>query len=514
MPERLLLGEGALLGVLLGRAESAHVVTGEEATAERAREAGLVATAADPADTAVLADLPTPSGVLVVAETAARALEVVRAVRAAGLETAVVASARTDPEKRWGALSAAADRVVDPERAVVSAVLDRLGQSGQRVARLRRVLEGVDRLAVVTHDNPDPDAIASAVALTRVAAAAGCEAGVHYYGDITHQENRAFVNLLAFDLAGLDPGETPEADGLALIDHSRPGVNDGLPADADVDVVIDHHPPRGPVEARYVDIRSSVGATSTLLAEYLDGFGVDLATDTATGLLFGIRTDTREFTREVSTADFEAAAHLLPAADLGTLERIESPNISADTFETIAAAIANRRHERGILFSGVGRLADRDALAQAADRLVQLEDVSTVVVYGIADGRVFVSARCRDPEMDVGELLREAFGQIGSAGGHADMAGAQLTLGVLESIEEGDESLSEVVGAVIRGQVVEALGVSPQPRGDLSFGPADAGDTGVALADELFALETGETGANATDDDPSAGAGSRPESEN
>lgn len=105
----------------------------------------------------------------------------------------------------------------------------------------------------------------------------------------------------------------------------------------------------------------------------------------------------------------------------------------------------------------MGQLSDRDALAQAADRLLTLEDISTTVVYGIRDGTIFVSARSRGTDIDLGELLRDAFGPIGSAGGHADMAGAQITLGVLDAVDEREESLREIVEAVVRDRFLEAL---------------------------------------------------------
>jgi nanoRNase/pAp phosphatase (c-di-AMP/oligoRNAs hydrolase) len=290
-----------------------------------------------------------------------------------------------------------------------------------------------------------------------VASATGCEPTIYYYGDFTHQENRAFVNLLEFDLVNAEDGVTPEADGYALVDHSRPGVNDGLPEDLAVDIVIDHHPPRAPIEARYVDLRSDVGATSTLMVEYLDHFGVGFDADVATGLLFGIRVDTDEFTREVSPADFEAAAQLLEHADLGTLERIEAPSISLETFDTIGAAIRNRERKGEVLLTYVGRLSDRDALAQAADRLVELHGVSIVLVYGVRDGTIYASARARGTDVDLGEVLRDAFGQIGSAGGHADMAGAQITLGVLEAVDDREESLHDIVETVVSNRFFESL---------------------------------------------------------
>ena len=84
-------------------------------------------------------------------------------------------------------------------------------------------------------------------------------------------------------------------------------INSGLPEETPIDVVIDHHPPRAPVEARFVDLRSEVGATCTLMTDYLRQLGVDPAGDLATGLLYGLRTDTKDFSRELSTAEIGRA---------------------------------------------------------------------------------------------------------------------------------------------------------------------------------------------------------------
>jgi nanoRNase/pAp phosphatase (c-di-AMP/oligoRNAs hydrolase) len=280
------------------------------------------------------------------------------------------------------------------------------------------------------------------VALQRLAESFGVTAEVCYYGRITHQENRAFVNLLEFDLTRLDDGADLSPYGsFALVDHSQPGVNDQLPAETVVDIVIDHHPPRAPIDARFVDLRSELGATSTLMAEYLRKFGLTPDVAVATGLLFGIRVDTDDFSRETAVGDFEAAAYLLPWADVGALERIESPSISGETFEVIAAAISNREERGSVVTTYVGEIQDRDALAQAADRLLMMEGVSTTVVYGVMDGVIYVSGRARGTGLDLGETLRDAFDQIGSAGGHADMAGAQIQMADTTLDPEADHSL-------------------------------------------------------------------------
>ena len=354
------------------------------------------------------------------------------------------------------AIEAHADRVVDATAVLGDAISDRVSEASARMRHLRRTMEAVDgELAIVTHDNPDPDAIASALALQRLAEHVGCGAEMCYFGSISHQENRAFVNVLDIDLTNLDAeSDLDRYGGFALVDHSRPGVNDQLPEDTPVDIVIDHHPPRGPVEADFADLRSHVGATSTLLVEYLQQSTLGIDQTVATALLFGIRIDTDEFRREVCPADFEAGATLLETADLGALQRVESPSIAPETLETLARAITGRARHGPVVVSGVGQLRNRDALAQAADRLLNIKDVTTTLVYGIDDHTIYISARTRGADLDLGEALRDAFGQIGSAGGHADMAGAQIELGVLE---DEDAPIEEVAAALVTDRFLEVL---------------------------------------------------------
>jgi nanoRNase/pAp phosphatase (c-di-AMP/oligoRNAs hydrolase) len=463
MSSRLVLGCGSVgrrLATSGGAADGVLVVTTDEHRVETLRADGIQAELADPTDPAVLRELDAAPETVVVGGTDPgtnrAAAEAAREVFPDAFLLGYAGERPTDDVVT--ALGATADRVVDPREVVGEFLLERVGDAGLRTRQLRRVLGTAEPpLAIVAHDNPDPDAIASAVALRTVAERAGTPAEACYYGEISHQENRALVNLLEFDLANLAAGEDISRFGsVALVDHSRPGVNDQLPPDTDVDVVIDHHPPRAPVEARFVDLRSDVGATSTLLTGYLRELGIDPGPATATGLLFGIRVDPDDFSREVSVDDFEAATYLLPHVDGAALERIESPSVSGETLDIVGRAIAERDVRDDALLSYVGLINDRDALAQAADRLLTMEGVSTVLVYGRMDDTVFASARSRGAEIDLGEALREAFGQIGSAGGHADMAGAQIPVGALV---QSDDDRDEVVQDVVTDRFFETLGV-------------------------------------------------------
>jgi nanoRNase/pAp phosphatase (c-di-AMP/oligoRNAs hydrolase) len=466
MVSRLVLGCGttghAVVEALVDRPGELFVLDGDESRVESLRNEKVAAEVRDVTDPAAIERHDTVVDVVVVAGDAAgrnrRAAEAARAAYPDAELVVYLGFEATDGDR--SAVEAVADRVVDPGTALLDHV-EEVTASGasERLQALRATLSDIDgELGVFMHDNPDPDAIAAAVGLQRIAEDVGVESEACYFGEISHQENRAFVNLLDLEVRNVEPDEDFDFDAIALVDHSGPGVNDQLDPDTDVSIVVDHHPPKAEVEADFVDIREETGATSTILVEYLRGYGIDLETAVATALLYGIRVDTKDFAREITTEDFEAGAWLLPRADTDVLERIESPSLSADTFDTVARAITNRELDGSVLASCVGQIADRDTLAQAADRLLTMRGVTVTFVYGYTDGTIYISARSRGSDLDLGEVLRSAFGGLGSAGGHADMAGAQLPLGLFDDVGgDAEATLTEMVEDVVATRFFEAV---------------------------------------------------------
>lgn len=464
MVDRLVLGCGDLCLSIAPTLRSWHgdllVVDPDERRVDHLRDRSITAEAGDITDPEAISRHGfEPEVIFVLTQYRPRATAAAAAAREAYPEAYLLSlpGETTGP----GQAPPVVDSVLSPGALLLDSIEGHQhGAVATRLVDLRETFQAMTgSLAIYTHDNPDPDALGAALALRTIADRFGVEATIAYYGDISHQENRAFVNLLDVDLQALEPDEVVEAEHVALVDHARPGVNDQLAPDTSVDIVVDHHPAREPPVATFVDLRSSVGATSTLLVEYLEGYGIDVGTDVATGLLYGIRVDTRNFGRETTRADIEAAAWLLPKVDLDALERIESPSMSAATLETIAEAIRNRRVRSGVLSTCVGRLQSRDAIAQAADRLLGLDGVEVTVVYGYRDGTIHLSGRARGGTVDLGRAFRQAFGDLGSAGGHESMAGAQIPLGIFGALSEteSEDAFSAIVEEQIQDRLDETL---------------------------------------------------------
>ena len=323
-------------------------------------------------------------------------------------------------------------------------------------------LGAADALTIVCHNNPDPDCLASAFALGRIATAAGIdERRVLYSGEISHQQNRAFVNLLGIDLQPFEPDAVrnrPEGSVLAFVDHAVPEVNNRVPAGTPVDIVIDHHPNEG-IDAGFVDHREAVGATATILTEYVRELGTGMDAALGTALLFAIRRETLGFLRGATREEYDAAGWMHGHADADLLRTLSTPSVTGATIDSIATAIRNRTVEGSVLLSGIGRTSERDALPQAADYLATLEGVETAVVFAIVGDGIQISARSTDSRVHVGQMLDAAFGDVGSAGGHREMAGGEVPLGVFAGYTD-DDKLFAIVEQVVTARLIAELNLA------------------------------------------------------
>lgn len=309
-------------------------------------------------------------------------------------------------------------------------------------ARLRRRLRSRRELAVVMHPNPDPDAMACALAVKQLAEQAGTDATLYYPGEIRHPENRAFRTVLDLDLTPLETSADIDEDAVVLVDHNQPR---GFVGSASVEpfVVIDHHPGTG-VGTAFTDVRTGYGACATIFAEYFETLGADsadeddplLTSDVATGLLYGILSDTNHLTRGVSAAEFEACSYLYPAVDDADLDRIANPQVDAEVIEIQRRAIEAIEMRPPYAISDVGTVDNLDAIPWTADELMHFEGISSLVVLGEKDETIYFSGRSRDDRVHMGRALERAVADIpmSGAGGHARMGGGQVSVAHMNGI--------------------------------------------------------------------------------
>ena len=346
-------------------------------------------------------------------------------------------------------------------RNIVSrAAIESLGRvkAQSKAKELIAIIEAVKKkgkLGIVVHDSPDSDAIASALALKQIAKNVDVPADILYRGEIGHHVNRAFVNILGIEMRQIaGEEELKEYDKLALMDASVPGANNLLPPppEGNVDIIIDHHAANNKelVHADFFDVRTDNGATSTIMTRYLQELGIPVDKILATALLQGIRTDTSGFKRETHPSDFSAAAFLHVKADKELLEQMETPPMSTEMLNVIGNAIVHKKIKGSYLITNVGAVVNRDAIPQAADYLLNLEGITTAIVIGLCEDTICVSGRSKDIRVNIGDAFAHAFEEMGSAGGHATMAAAQLPLGIFSGIKDKDTLIQLAEDAVTK----------------------------------------------------------------
>jgi nanoRNase/pAp phosphatase (c-di-AMP/oligoRNAs hydrolase) len=337
------------------------------------------------------------------------------------------------------------ERVVEPEveRAIARA----------RLARVRRLLDPAGRVLILMQDDPDPDAIASALALRTVLGRRPAAAPIATFGRITRPENRAMTRILDIDVEQLDPAAVRSFDAVAMVDVQPSFFEERL---GDVALVIDHHPEEQPVHARMKDVRPSYGATSTILTEYLRAADAKITPRLATALLYGIKADTLYLERGTTRADVDAFGFLHPLANHNALRRIERPDLPEAALDTLALGIARRQLVDGVMFSHLGPVGYPELVAQFADLFLQVEGAEWSVVSGLVNGEVHISVRNVGYVRGAGEVVRAAFGDLGGAGGHRAMAKAVIPLAAWRA-RVGDVD-PERMAAAITARFRSALG--------------------------------------------------------
>ena len=288
------------------------------------------------------------------------------------------------------------------------------------------------RAVILTHDNPDPDSLAAAVALAfLLEKRAGIEAHVAYGGIIGRSENLALVKVLRLPVAPVSQVVFDEYDLLGVVDTQPSTGNHAIPARYPVDIVVDHHPIRDEsLDAPFADVGGDYGATSTMLVEYLRAAKLEPSPEVATALFYGIKTDSRDLGRQTTPRDVEAYLSLFPRVEKHLLGRIEHPDLPAEYFRLYHLAIERAKvYGDTVVVTDLKDIYSPDMVAEVAERLMSLEGMKWSLAYGTYQGSLYVSLRVRDRRMNAGRLMRELCeNRGGSAGGHGSMAGARVPL--------------------------------------------------------------------------------------
>ena len=305
-------------------------------------------------------------------------------------------------------------------------------------ARLRRFHEqfsGNDSVLILI--NADPDAIASAMAVSRLLWHKVANTIIAHINVINRPDNLTMIRLLGVKLTHLDEIDPALFDRIVMVD-SQPDHDPAFQL-FEPHVIIDHHPDSG-IKASYLDIRPKYGATASILTEYLRAAKIKPSAHLATGLFHAIKTDTANFKRQTLMEDIRAFQYLFKHANPHLARKIEQAEIQFDHLKYFKNALTTMRVRKNHVYVHLGAVVNPDVCVLIADFFMRVNTVAWTVISGIYRRRLVIILRNDGIRKNAGKVANMSFGQIGSAGGHKSMARAEIALADLkDTVDHRDD---------------------------------------------------------------------------
>src|SRR5438445_9635161 len=430
--------------------------------ARRLHEAGVTVTTGDPkrTDTWLKADIG-PSTCVIVEDNGKRSpKKILEAVRDAGGRLVYVLGIGTASTKRAEEFHAEFPDVayLSMSELFGGPLLTEFSRSltRARVQQYQRYFSDADRVLIMLHIDPDPDAMDSGLALRNVLRRTKTTAIMGAIQGVTRPENLRMVNLLDIHVEAITHESLKEYDRVAMVDVQPHYFGDAIDR---IDLVIDHHPEQPGYTAVFKDIRPDYGSTSTILTEHLRAVDANISERTATAMLYAIKSDTLFFNRQTNRVDLEAFSYLYPLADAALIRKMEGSEITLERLEYVLKA-----HRGGVLADQVfcaflGPSPREDFIPYVAHFFLQVEDVKWTMVAAVVGDSIGVSVRNLGYTKNAGEFVRRFFAGVGSAGGHRAMAKAVVPMQAFR--DKFGDLPGEVIGAKLQDLVHEFLQHDP-----------------------------------------------------
>jgi nanoRNase/pAp phosphatase (c-di-AMP/oligoRNAs hydrolase) len=318
-----------------------------------------------------------------------------------------------------------------------------------KVQQYQRYLADADRVLILLHNDPDPDALASGLALRNILRRTKTTAIIGAMQGVTRPENLRMANMLDIHVEHVTPASLADFERIATVDvqpHYFGGLIDR------VDLVIDHHPEQPGYSAVFKDIRPDYGSTSTILTEHLRAVDVNISERTATAMLYAIKSDTLFFARHTNRSDLDAFTFLYPLSDPALIRKMEGAEITLERLRYVIKATETGTMKEQVFSAFVGNASREDFITYTADFFLQLEDIKWTIISGMVGDTLIISVRNLGYSRNAGEFVKKFFLDIGSAGGHRALAKAVVPMAKFRE-KFGDLSAPDI--ARIIGELAE-----------------------------------------------------------
>ena len=300
--------------------------------------------------------------------------------------------------------------------------------ASERLRRFQEQFSGNDSVLILI--NADPDAIASAMAVSRLLWHKVANTAIGHINVINRPDNLTMIRLLGVKLTHLDEVDPSLYSRVVMVD-SQPDHDPEFQR-FEPQVIIDHHPDTG-VKAPFLDIRPKYGATASILTEYLRAAKIKPSVRLATGLFHAIKTDTANFQRQTLMEDVRAFQYLFKHANPHLARKIEQAEIQFEYIKYFKKALTRMRVRKNRVYVHLGAVVNPDVCVLIADFYMRINTVSWSIISGVYKRKLIIILRNDGIRKNAGKLANVSFGQIGSAGGHKSMARAEIALADLKA---------------------------------------------------------------------------------
>lgn len=295
--------------------------------------------------------------------------------------------------------------------------------ASEKLRRFYDLFAGHDPVLVVI--NADPDSIASAMAVSRLLWRRVLNITITHVNTINRPDNLAMLRLLGVSMVPFKDIEPNQFSKIVMVD-SQPNHNEFMEK-LNTDVIIDHHPETN-AKASFSDIRPTYGATATILTEYLRAARITPSVKLATGLFHAIKVDTNSFKGKTVIEDVRAFQYLFRHANIHLARKIEQADLRLEFLKYFKTALHTKRLRKNRVFVSLGPVVNPDICVIIADFFMRIVSVTWSIVCGVYDKKLVVIIRNDGIRKNAGRVAKESFGQFGSAGGHKNMARAEIAL--------------------------------------------------------------------------------------
>lgn len=306
--------------------------------------------------------------------------------------------------------------------------------------KLRKLIVSCEEsgLAIIVRDDPSADSLTSALALKHIAEHFHVEGEIFYRGEI---QNRMLLNLMEDHLNVLQSPADVNGYELAFV-NAIPSQLKHMTRPPSI-IITHYEGDIKDIKVELKDIRSDVGTTSSIMAEYLKQLKIPIDEQLATQILYALREETREFLTNMHKFDFDMYYRIFPSADIDLLMELEHPSVKSETFGDLAKSIENKMVKDTHLITSIGYTKDVSTLPKVCDYLLDLEGISTALIFSIGRAEIQIYAKSKDIKTHMRNVLERAFGVWGVVSGTPVHASIEMPLGVFETVLKGDKDTTK-----------------------------------------------------------------------